>query len=377
MATGVGLRIADDECIATILTGGIEDAPEPLSIVRESVLHMSDEGDATLGGDQPPSHSHSITGFFAAVGDPAGISVDDGEAYRAEDLVATALFCLINLAAEYLEGAAEFYATHPPDWPEQQVYALREALDYLGLRAVVLVSESDLPGSDNGSGYGYSYDAARAALAAVLATPAGSTPPDPTHAENALIVTDILPALPNSDTAMQAYSAAFPVAQPTESLATEQTPAASAPTKRKVRRMPVLIAAAAMVGLMLGGLGVALLFRGHTTTPVPPLPDAHSQLVTTTPPLPVTTPPAPPTTTIPEPAPVRPPETTEPTTTPPPPPPPPTTTIDPPPTTTRPSTTTPRPTRTTPRRTSPTIPNPWDPIPGLPSIPGMEVSPNP
>ncbi|MCM6777291.1 hypothetical protein NDR87_27775 [Nocardia sp. CDC159] len=371
MATGVGLRIAGDECIAAILTSGIEDAPEPLYIVRESVLHMSDEGDAALGGEPPAGHTHSITGFFEAVGDPAGIPVDEGEAYRAEDLVATALFCLINLAAEHLEGPAEFYATHPGDWPEQQVNALREALDYLGLRAVVLVSEADLPGSEDGSDRGYAHDAARAALAAVLATPAGATPPDPTHTENALVVTDILPALPTPEPVVQAYSAAIPVAQPAETVAVEQTTTAPTNTvpRKSLRRVPVLVAGAVLIGLLLGGLGVTLLFRGHATTPVPPLPDANTRPAPTStpfvPPVIITTTTPPITTTV-EPAPPPPPETTEA----PPPPPPPTTTEAPPTTTTPPTSTPARPTRTTPpRRTTP--PNPWDPIPGLPTLPGM------
>ncbi|MGV9676219.1 hypothetical protein ACWDSJ_13140 [Nocardia sp. NPDC003482] len=370
MATGVGLRIAEDECIAAILTSGTEDAPEPVYIVREPVLHMSDDGDAALGGEPPVGHSHSITGFFAAVGDPAGIPVDDGEAYRAEDLVATALFCLINLAADHLEGPAEFYATHPSDWPEQQVAALRDALDYLGLRAVVLVSEADLPETDGG-GRAYARDAARAALAAVLATPAGTTPPDPTHAENALDVTDILPALQTPQPVAQAYSAAFPAAESVETTAAEQPPTtAEPPASRQRRRIPLLIAAAALVGLMLGGLVVALLLRDHDA-PASPLPDARSSISTTTPPPPPPAPTPEPVTEIPEPAPIETPEVTETT----PPPPPPTTT--PPPTSAPSSTTTPaRPTRTTPRRSTPTVPNPWDPIPGLPLPPALEV-PNP
>src|SRR6266568_4200274 len=143
MATGVGLRIADDECLAAIVSSATPEpgapAPEPVFVVREPVLHMSDDGDTELGGDPPAGHSHSITGFVSAVGDPAGIPVDDGEAYRAEDLVATALFCLIDLAADQLSGPADFYATHPADWPDQDVLALRDALDYLGLRSVDLV----------------------------------------------------------------------------------------------------------------------------------------------------------------------------------------------------------------------------------------------
>ncbi|MGH8883338.1 MAG: hypothetical protein ACRD0P_39360, partial [Stackebrandtia sp.] len=111
MATGVGLQITDDECVAAIVTDGEDrNASEPLYIVRESILHMSDDGDTALGGAAPPGHTHSITGFVGAVGDPTGITVDAGEAYRAEDLVATAIFCLINLATDHLNGPAEFYA---------------------------------------------------------------------------------------------------------------------------------------------------------------------------------------------------------------------------------------------------------------------------
>lgn len=279
MATGVGLRIAEDECIAAIVTSGGEtdETPEPLYIARESVLHMSDEGDTALGGEAPPGHTHSITGFVRAVGDPAGITVDDGEAYRAEDLVATAIFCLINLAAEHLSGPAEFYATHPGDWPAEYVRGLREALDYLGLRSVVLVSDADLPASDDSRGH--ARDAARAALAAVLATPAGTTPPDPTGTENALVVTDVLPAVHAADGTVQAYSAAMPAAEPAPEpepaamtvAATVAAPAEVPPAEpKRSRRTPLLIAAAAATaGLVLGGIAAALLLHDDAATPVP------------------------------------------------------------------------------------------------------------
>src|SRR5690349_3854543 len=239
MATGVGLRIAEDECVAAIVTSGGEtdETPEPLYIARESVLHMSDDGDTALGGEAPPGHTHSITGFVRAVGDPAGITVDDGEAYRAEDLVATALFCLINLTAEHLNGPAEFYATHPGDWPAEHVRSLREALDYLGLRSVLLVSEGDLPSAGTGANGGsFAYDAARAALAAVLATPAGATPPDPSTAENSLLDTIVIPAVPAAQP--QAYSAAIPIAAPvgaTEPAAPEKPVPATTPAKDSKR----------------------------------------------------------------------------------------------------------------------------------------------
>ncbi|WP_433712445.1 hypothetical protein ACQP2U_40545 [Nocardia sp. CA-084685] len=282
MATGVGLRIAEDNCTAAIVT----DNDEPTFVVRESILHMADDGDTVLGGPAPAGHTHSITGFASAVGDPAGISVDDGEAYRAEDLVATALFCLINLTAEHLNGAAEFYATYPAGWPSEYVLSLRDALDYLGLKSVLLVSEGDLPGSATvAPELAYAYDAARAALAAVLATPAGVTPPDPSNAENSTVVTDVIPAVPTPEAQPQAYSAAMPVAAPlVAATAVEATTEPPPPAKpKKDRGTPLLIAVAVGVGLILGGIGIAVLFRDPGSTPVPPVRDAKSDLVSTSP----------------------------------------------------------------------------------------------
>lgn len=236
MATGVGLRIADDGCTAAVVTDG----GDLHYVERDCVLHMSDDGDTVLGGEAPEGHSHSITGFVAKVGDPAGIPVDDGEAYRAEDLVATALFCLINLTTEHLSGAAEFYATHPGTWPAPLVQALREALDYLGLRSVVLVSEADLPAVDTAEpGKAFAYDAARAALAAVLSTPAGAAPPDPGSAENSTVVTDVIPAVPAPQPTPQAYSAAMPAADAAPPPAPEPEPATPEPTPEPTTAPPV------------------------------------------------------------------------------------------------------------------------------------------
>lgn len=297
MATGVGLRIADDECLAAIVTGGGgepgEESSEPYFVVREAILHMSDDGDTALGGDPPAGPSHSITGFTAAVGDPAGISVDEGEAYRGEDLMATAVFCLIDLAAEHLSGPAEFYAVHPADWPAAQVLALRDALDYLGLRSVVLISEAILPSARTGREIAAA--AARGALTAVLSTPAGTTPPDPSHAENPLEATDVLPALHDAEPVAQAYSAAIPINRPSaaeaelspapaaEPTATKLAPAVVTPPASGARRTPLLIAVAAAIGLLFGGIAVALLLGGGNSTPAPSEPDARSDTTTSAP----------------------------------------------------------------------------------------------
>ncbi|MFI6871342.1 hypothetical protein [Nocardia sp. NPDC050406] len=363
MATGVGLRIADDECVAAIVTG--DDATLPVHyIVRESTLHMSDDGDAVLGDEQPDDHSHSISGFVAKVGDPAGIPVDDGEAYRAEDLWATAAFCLINLAADHLNGPAEFYATHPTGWQDEQIRAVRDALDYLGLKSVVLVSERDLS-VETDTGKALAYQAARTALAAVLATPAGLTPPDPTVTENSAEVTEVLPAIKVPEPPAQAYSVAIPVplaettAEP--AVAPSDEPAHAPPRNRG----PILIAiAAAVVGLLLGGLGVAAVLRTDDTGTGTPRgdvltePDATAGAV----PPPVPSESETPTAAAPPPPEEAPPASTE---APPPATEAPTTTPEPSPT---PSST--RPTPTSPTRTPPYIYRP-------PQLPTLEIPPPP
>ncbi|WP_280303562.1 hypothetical protein [Nocardia neocaledoniensis] len=366
MATGVGLRMADDECIAAVVT---EDGAVRL-IARDAVLHMSDDGDAALGGPAPTGHAHSISGFVRAVGDPSGVDVDGGEAYRAEDLLATAMFCLIDLTTEHLSGPAEFYATHPAVWTPEIVRGVREALDYLGLKSVALLGEDELPQPEDGvePGGAYAKAAAEAALVAVLATPAGATPPDPLVTENSLIATDVIPALARPAVTAQAYSAAMPVtAQPTKAIPTPTSaiPVVSPadPAKPERSRTPLLIAAAALVGLLLGGVGVSVALRGDDPTPPPPISDARPETPTPTPtPSPF----------VPAPAPVV--ETTTPppvvTTTPEPEP---TTSTEPPPTTTpEPS---PTPTPTTPGRstTRPLLPFQTVPPGSLPSpmrIPG-------
>ncbi|GGL27300.1 hypothetical protein [Nocardia jinanensis] len=317
MATGVGLHIAEYACTAAVVD---DDDGEPHFILREPVLHMSEEGDAVLGGAvAPPGHTHTITGFVAAVGDPAGVVVDDGEAYRGEDLLATALFCLINLTADHLNGPAEFYATHPAGWPAAQVLALRGALDYLGLKSVTLIGEDELPAQPGGltpaeTARYFAEIAGRAALAVVLQTPAGATPPDPTTAQNSALDTVVMPKLRDTS-ANKAYSAMVPAMDPeatyggpslgaiaaglgpaaepapatgarpatgtaaalSASAAAKPTaiPAAAGPPRRDrssggARRTAALVAAAAVGGLLIGALGVTAVLRPGAAEPGEP-----------------------------------------------------------------------------------------------------------
>lgn len=346
MATGVGLHIAEHACTAAV----VSDGRDPHFVLREPILHMSEEGDAVLGGAvPPPGHTHTITDFVSAVGDPAGVSVDEGEAYRGEDLLATAMFCLIDLTAEYLEGPAEFYATHPGDWGGEQVLALRGALDYLGLKSVALIGEDEFPGPPAGltpteTGRYFAEGAGRAALAVVLDTPAGATPPDPTTAENSFLDTVVMPKLRDGDTPAKAYSAVVPAVDPeatyggpslgvlaaglgtagdppaatgtskavpasspaADPSAAAAKPAAPArnPTAATRHRTALLVAAATAVGLVLGGVGVAAFLRTGAAEPGPPpavVTETSAPAPPPGPPEPVAPPPVAPTY-IPEPA---------------------------------------------------------------------------
>ncbi|WP_157181869.1 hypothetical protein [Nocardia testacea] len=332
MATGVGLHIAEYACTAAV----VDDDGDPHFILRDPVLHMSEDGDAVLGGAvAPPGHTHTITGFVAAVGDPAGVVVDDGEAYRGEDLLATALFCLINLTAEHLNGPAEFYAAHPAGWTPGQVLALRGALDYLGLKSVALVGEDELPAGPahltpaDTSRY-FAESAGRAALAVVLETPAGATPPDPSTAQNSALDTVVMPKLRDGDTPAKAYSALVPALDPEATYggpslaaiaaglapatgprpatgpaaaprpATGTAAAVSTATKGKKsaagvtatggnrdhspRRTAALVAAAAFGGLLIGALGVTAILRPGAAEPGEP---ATTSVTETPPPPPV------------------------------------------------------------------------------------------
>lgn len=304
MATGVGLFIGGSESIAAIVTTGRES--NPVFVLRESVLHMSTDGAAVLGGTADAGYGHTISDFVSFVGSPAGIVVDDSEPYRAEDLVATALFCLINLATDYLSGPAEFHAAYPAHWPDEYVALLREALDYLGLRSVVLApaAPGDATQPIASADKQVALSAALAAHTAVMSTPAGSTPPDVGPSTNSALTTTELPPLAPAFNEAQAYSAALPLssdlpteaeprmrhdaAPPTLIQSSSQATSGAASTSKSRRNVMVLAAAAAVL-LALGGISAFVAVNASsdgggedakaatsssqvTTTPLPPLP---------------------------------------------------------------------------------------------------------
>ncbi|UYP18437.1 hypothetical protein OED52_17525 [Rhodococcus sp. Z13] len=144
MSVGVGLRVGTTVSSVAV-TSPTPGRPDPDPIERVTAVHLHSDGTATLGDhDVVDGTTSSFTDFVDRVGHSGGVRANDGSLSRAEDLVATAIECLLADAAGLL-GDARYtaVATYPTDWPASTVSVLRNALDYVGLRHVSLVSDAE------------------------------------------------------------------------------------------------------------------------------------------------------------------------------------------------------------------------------------------
>ncbi|BDB62225.1 MULTISPECIES: hypothetical protein [Rhodococcus] len=144
MSVGVGLRVGTTVSSVAV-TSPTPGRPDPAPIERFTAVHLHSDGTATLGDhDVVDGHTSSFTGFVDRLGHSGGVRANDGSLSRAEDLVATAMECLLADAASLIgDTPYTAVATHPTDWPSSTVAVLRNALDYVGLRHVSLVSDAE------------------------------------------------------------------------------------------------------------------------------------------------------------------------------------------------------------------------------------------
>ncbi|MFC9787587.1 hypothetical protein [Rhodococcus sp. NPDC127528] len=151
MSVGIGIRIGS--LVSTLVVASNEPGtPDPIVIVRDTVLYLCSDGEAVLGGADPGGDAEfvsTLSGFVARVGDPEGVATSDGTRYRAEDVVATAMRSLVR-ECEPLPtfggrdgGAPKVVATHPSSWDSETVAELRNSLNYSGLSEVSLVSDAE------------------------------------------------------------------------------------------------------------------------------------------------------------------------------------------------------------------------------------------
>lgn len=151
MAMGVGLRVGSVVSTAVVASND-PGSPDPIVIVRDTVLHLCGDGSAVLGGSTPvgvPGGTQSVSGFLPRVGDPAGVTTKDGSLFRAEDIVAGAMRCLLRECEPLPDhggrtgGAPDIMATYPTKWDLTAVEALRDALDFADLSYVSLMSDAE------------------------------------------------------------------------------------------------------------------------------------------------------------------------------------------------------------------------------------------
>ncbi|ABG97263.1 conserved hypothetical protein [Rhodococcus jostii RHA1] len=267
MTTGVGLTVGDAVSTAVVTASGTD----VRTIEHPSVLFTAPDGTVQLG-DPGTESTGAVRDFLARVGEPAGIEYA-GSLTRAEDLVATAMFCLFREAADGLSGTVKVTATHPSDWAPEIITKLRESLDYMGLGDATLIPESvALAASPESPAHG------AALLAAGLALTDEDTSAD---TESIPIVEAPMPTAYSAVTAVPAAAAAAADAyQPAETEAAGAASTSTPPAKRTDRR-PLIIAGVAAAVLALAGGALAFALTGGGSTPVPSIQDAQTASVTT------------------------------------------------------------------------------------------------
>ncbi|SNY87667.1 Hsp70 protein [Nocardia amikacinitolerans] len=147
----LGIKVGASNSVAVATTGEIGDtqagpAAGGAVVSHPSVLRLSQGAPPAFGSGAGRTGRHSsdavLEGFLARVGDPVDILAENGSAHAAEDLVATAVTCLIDEIADVTgEQPGAVVACHPAWWSRHTIDVQRAALDAAGLHEVTLVPE--------------------------------------------------------------------------------------------------------------------------------------------------------------------------------------------------------------------------------------------
>lgn len=142
MAAALGIGVGSVNSVAALDLDGA-DAADVTVFSRESVLHLTPDRAPLLGAQHSSLESSVVSDFANRVGDPVGLLTDDGSTYSGEDLVATAVGCLVHEAASDGGPLPTTVVTHPTVWSPYTVGVLASALEQAGLTDTTLVSEAD------------------------------------------------------------------------------------------------------------------------------------------------------------------------------------------------------------------------------------------
>lgn len=152
MSIGVGVRIGTMVSTAVVASNDPGSA-DPVVIVRDTVLNQRKDGTTVLGGAPELGAGREFTeswgGFVGRVGDPSGVAGTSDTRYRAEDLMATSIRCLLQECEPLPDrggkdgGVPDIVATYPSRWDSSTAAILRDSLVYAGLERVTLVSDAE------------------------------------------------------------------------------------------------------------------------------------------------------------------------------------------------------------------------------------------
>ncbi|MFZ2172840.1 MAG: Hsp70 family protein, partial [Rhodococcus sp. (in: high G+C Gram-positive bacteria)] len=144
MAAALGIGVGSVNTVAAADTDGTGATdPADLTVISHpSTLRLSPDTAPALGAGPVPPDCMVVSDFANRVGDPVGILTDDGSTYSGEDLVATAVSCVVHDAASGRHGRPTTVVTHPTTWSPYTVGVLSSALERAGVRGATLVSEA-------------------------------------------------------------------------------------------------------------------------------------------------------------------------------------------------------------------------------------------
>ncbi|MDI9915091.1 hypothetical protein [Rhodococcus sp. IEGM 1379] len=245
MNWGVGLYVGNTYCTAVIA------APDaaPVVIEHESVLHHAPDGTIQLG--EVETNSPGVRRFLDKVSSDSDTTTSTHRT-RGEDLVATAVYCLVQEVHEFTNQPLSVIAAIPPNFTPASVQLLRIALDNMDLDHVELIPQSDALGACDSDPYTSTGECA-ARGAAILALPVSGIPLSDV-ADSDVTDSDVkAPVEQLSDIPIEAEPVELSEARPS--------------------RRPLVIAASVAGLLTAAGCAVAI-FIGYTpTTQIPEIRD--------------------------------------------------------------------------------------------------------
>lgn len=144
MTVRIGITIGDATSAAVCRTDGEVD---PTIFTSSTVLAIDVDGTVLFADDVdvPAMREPSFaTDFVDAIPRSDGFALADGQSVRPEDLMARAVWCMVeSVHAMSDDDNRVLVVTHPARWSRNSRNRLRDGLDHVGLPEARLVSEAD------------------------------------------------------------------------------------------------------------------------------------------------------------------------------------------------------------------------------------------